>query len=183
MAVVRQQIPDAQCVILGSIDMDSDYTRQVQEAIVSLGLQEHVHLPGRVPEPTLLAWYGAADVFVLPSINAGWKFEGYGLVHMEASAAALPVIGTRDCGAEDAIDDGVTGLLVPQTGIDDALPQAILSILSDPTHARQMGEAGREKARRETWDHVAQHMIALYESELRSGGSRTAPTTEIPQHG
>jgi phosphatidylinositol alpha-1,6-mannosyltransferase len=170
-------------VILGSVDMDSDSTRQVQEAIAALGLQDHVQLPGRVPESTLLAWYGAADVFVLPSINAGWKFEGYGLVHMEASAAGLPVIGTRDCGAEDAIDNGVTGLLVPQPAIDDALPQAILSILSDPARARQMGEAGRAKARRETWDHVAQHMVGLYESELRRGGSRPPPTTEIPQHG
>jgi glycosyltransferase involved in cell wall biosynthesis len=165
IAAVRQQMPDVQCVILGSLD--ASYAERVQAAIAELGLGDCVHLLGRVSDETLLGWYSAADVFVLPSINDGWKFEGYGLVHLEASAAGLPVIGTTDCGAEDAIDDGVTGLLVPQAGIGEALPGAILSILSDPNRARQMGEAGRAKAKRQTWDHVAQQMIALYESELR----------------
>jgi phosphatidylinositol alpha-1,6-mannosyltransferase len=167
MPAVLQHIPDAHCVILGSLDMEPDYVSRVRATISALGLSDCVHLMGRVPDETLLGWYGAADVFVLPSINSGWKFEGYGLVHMEASAAGLPVIGTRDCGAEDAIDDGVTGLLVPQVGIAEALPQAIISILSDPERARQMGAAGRAKAATQTWDHVARQMIALYEAALR----------------
>ncbi len=168
MAAVRQQFPDVQCIILGSLGAGSGYVERVRAAIAELGLGDCVHLLGRVPDETLLGWYGAADVFVLPSINDSWQFEGYGLVHMEASAAGLPVIGTTDCGAADAIDDGVTGLLVPQADIAAALPGAILSILSNPARARQMGEAGRAKAQRQTWDHVAQQMIALYEAELNS---------------
>jgi phosphatidylinositol alpha-1,6-mannosyltransferase len=168
MTAVRQQIADVQCVILGSLDMEPEYVARVRAAIATLGLENRVHLLGRVPDETLLGCYGAADVFVLPSINDGWKFEGYGLVHMEASAAGLPVIGTRDCGAEDAVDDGVTGLLVPQTGIGEALPAAIIALLSEPARARRMGEAGRAKAQRQTWDHVARQMIALYEAELNS---------------
>lgn len=170
MPAVRQSVPDAQCVILGSLDMEPDYVERVRAAINGLNLEDCVRLMGRVPDETLLGWYSAADVFVLPSINDGWKFEGYGLVHLEASAAGLPVIGTADCGAEDAIDDGVTGLLVPQSGMAEALPQAILAILTNPKRARQMGAAGRAKAQRQTWDHVAQRMIALYENAL--GGKR-----------
>ncbi len=175
MAAVRQRVPDAQCVIIGSLDMGPDYVGRVRAAITTLGLQNCVHLMGRVPDETLLGWYGAADVFVLPSINSEWKFEGYGLVHMEASAAGLPVIGTRDCGAEDAIDDGVTGLLVPQIGIAEALLQAIVALLSDSERARRMGEAGRAKAQNQTWDHVAQQMIALYEAALNGRDSPSAP--------
>jgi phosphatidylinositol alpha-1,6-mannosyltransferase len=167
MAVVRQRVPDVQCVILGSLDMEPDYARQVQEAVTALGLDDCVQLPGSVSDEALLAWYGVADVFVLPSINSDWKFEGYGLVHMEASAAGLPVIGTTDCGAEDAVEDGVTGLLVPQQGIDEALPQAILAILTDPERAKHMGAAGRARAQRQTWDHVARQMLALYEAALQ----------------
>jgi phosphatidyl-myo-inositol dimannoside synthase len=174
MAAVCQQMPDAQCVIIGSTD--GDYAQHMKETIVMLGLQDNVHLLGRVPDETLLGWYGAADVFVLPSINADWKFEGYGLVHMEASAAGLPVIGTTDCGAEDAIDDGVTGLLLPQHTLADRLPQAILALLSDPVRAQQMGAAGREKAQRQTWDHVAEQMITLYEQELRRDVQLNVPT-------
>ncbi len=162
MAVVRQQVPDAQCIIIGSLYTMPDYAAQVQAAVVELGLQQNVHLLGHVPESTMLGWYGAADVFALPSMNSGDRFEGYGLVHMEASAAGLPVIGTRDCGAEDAVIHNETGLLISQTRITEELPQAIMALLADPARAAQMGTAGKAHAQQHTWDHVAERMIALY---------------------
>lgn len=162
VAQVREHIPDVQCVVVGSMDYEPDYVAQVRDAIDALDLRDHVRLLGFVPERDLLGWYGAADVFALPSINDGWKFEGYGLVHLEASAAGLPVIGTRDCGAEDAVDDGVTGRLVSQGNIDAELPAALLALLTNREQARQMGQAGRLKAQRQTWDAAAQQMRALY---------------------
>lgn len=166
MAIVRESLPDVHCVIIGSLDASPGYTEQIRAEINLLGLDEHVHLLGHVPEETLLAWYGAADVFVLPSMNVGRKFEGYGLTYMEASAAGLPVIGTTDCGAEDAIVDGETGLLVPQSDVTAALPAAIMSLLTNPQLAAQMGAAGRERAQHQTWDRTASQMIALYERVL-----------------
>jgi glycosyltransferase involved in cell wall biosynthesis len=162
MARVREQIPDVQCVIIGSLTMEPNYAERVQTEIAALKLGDCVQMPGYVPEKTLLAWYGAADVFVLPSMNDGWKFEGYGLSLIEASAAGLPVIGTTDCGAEDAVDDGLTGLLVSQSNIADELPRAIIELLSDPQRAAQMGAAGRRKAAAQTWTRVAAQMIDLY---------------------
>ena len=166
MAKVRKVVLDVQCVIIGSTQTAPGYVEQVRAEISSLGLESHVHLLGHVPEEALLAWYGAADVFALPSMNVGPRFEGYGLVHMEASAAGLPVIGTTDCGAEDAIEDGVTGLLVPQSAVTDTLPDAIIALLTDPQRAAQMGAAGQARARQYTWDKVARRMIAFYEQQL-----------------
>jgi glycosyltransferase involved in cell wall biosynthesis len=167
MAAVRDQMPNVQCVIVGSMTAEPKYAARVQAAVRDLHLENTVRLLGHLPERDLLEWYAAADVFCIPSMNDGWKFEGYGLVHLEASAAGLPVIGTRDCGAEDAIDDGVTGLLVSQTHIADELPNAILRILSDPALAARMGAAGRVKAQGRTWDAVAAQVIGLYNSELK----------------
>ncbi len=164
---VRQTIPSVQCMILGSLTTEPAYVERVRAEIARRGLEDVVHLPGYVPESALLAWYGAADVFALPSMNAGWKFEGYGLSLIEASAAGLPVIGTTDCGAEDAVDHGVTGLLVSQQAVDAALPNALTRLLTDRTLAAAMGAAGRAKARRQTWARVAEQMIALYASEVR----------------
>jgi phosphatidylinositol alpha-1,6-mannosyltransferase len=163
MAVVHQRVPDVQCMIIGSLDIEPVYAERVKAAIASLNLSGCVHLLGHVPEATVLGWYGAADVFALPSMNVGEKFEGYGLVHLEASAAGLPVIGTTDCGAEDAIVDGVTGFLIPQSQVTAALPGAIIDLLTDPTRAKAMGAAGQVRARSQTWDHVALQMIELYE--------------------
>ncbi len=162
LAVVRQTIPDAQGVIIGTLDAEPGYAAQVRAEIAALGLADSVHLLGHVPEETLLAWYGAADVFALPALNVGGRFEGFGLAYLEASAAGLPVIGTTGCGAEDAVVDGVTGLLVPQSQVTDALPGAIIALLSDPARAARMGAAGRQRARAQTWARAAQRMLALY---------------------
>lgn len=165
---VLEQVPNAQCIIIGSLTNEPDYVRRVQEVIVAQNLGEHVHLLGHVSEEMLLDYYSRANLFVLPSMNDGWKFEGYGLVHLEASAAGLPVIGTTDCGAEDAIDNEVTGLLVPQSQVVGKLPKAIIRLLSNPQLAAQMGAAGRLKAQRQTWDAVAGEMVDVYNEVIQN---------------
>lgn len=167
MVQVRQQFADAQCVIIGNPAENSAYTKQVRAEIEKHNLQDCVHILGFVPEEELHRWYQHADIFVMPSINGEWTFEGYGLVLMEASSAGLPVIGTYDCGNEDAIDDGVTGFLVPQDNIDDHLPKAINKILSSPQLAKQMGEAGKQRAQEHTWANVARKTIKVYETIMR----------------
>jgi glycosyltransferase involved in cell wall biosynthesis len=165
LAEVRRQIPAVQCIIIGSLTQEPAYAERVREALHDLQLEGCVQLLGHVPDEILLDWYERAHIFVLPSINDGWKFEGYGIVYLEASATGLPVIGTTDNGAEDAVDDGATGLLIPQSQVKEKLPHAILRLLADPQLAAQMGAAGRAKALRQTWDTVATQMVALYNAE------------------
>jgi glycosyltransferase involved in cell wall biosynthesis len=167
MARVRAAVPNVRCVIIGSLDAEPGYRQQVEAEIQILKLQDCVQLLGHVPEADKLAWYGAADVFALPSMNVGRKFEGFGLTYLEASAAGLPVIGTLGCGAEDAIEDGITGLLVPQSDVTAALADAIIALLADPQRAARMGAAGQARAQQMTWDRAAQDWIALYEQILR----------------
>ncbi len=162
LAVVRQSVPEVQGVILGDLTAMPEYVAQVQAEISKHDLQDCVQLLGHVPENSMKGWLGAADVFALPSMNRGDKFEGFGLAHLEASAAGLPVIGTLGCGTEDAIIDGVTGLLVAQDQVAEQLPAAIIQLLRDPVLAARMGAAGRDHARQQTWDHVAQIMMAIY---------------------
>ena len=139
---------------------------KVRATILELDLSDCVHLLGHVPEAVLMGWYHAADVFAVPSMNDGWRFEGYGLIYLEAGAAGLAVIGTTENGGEDAIEDGVTGLLIPQSRVADELPRAILRLLHDPALAAQMGASGREKAARQTWDQVAAEMNKHYHDAL-----------------
>jgi glycosyltransferase involved in cell wall biosynthesis len=172
MATVRQQYPAARLVILGNPYPASAYTQQVMAEIKRLKLADTVQIRGFVDDVELLVWYARADVFAMPSMNEGWEFEGFGLVHLEASAAALPVIGARDTGNEDAIEHGVTGYLVSQEGIDDELPRYLLDLLADPALRNRMGQAGRARALRQTWDSVAQQYLALYQDTLTQKGHR-----------
>ncbi|MCA0457693.1 MAG: glycosyltransferase family 4 protein [Chloroflexi bacterium] len=162
MPKVLEQFPNARCVIIGSLTAEPAYVQQIKDTIAALDLSKRVLLFGHVSEDVLLDYYRRATLFALPSMNDGWRFEGYGLVHLEASAAGLPVIGTTDCGAEDAIDNEVTGLLVSQAQVAVQLPEAIIRLLSNPSLAARMGAAGREKAARQTWATVAQELIGVY---------------------
>ncbi len=162
MRYVRDAIPDAEAVFIGS-DADGAYCDSLRAQLIADGLTEAVHILGRVPDDVLLGWYHAADVFALPALNVDGGFEGFGLVYLEASAAGLPVVGTRDCGAEDAIRDGETGFLVPQND-PQATAQALIRLLQDTDLRARMGAAGTAWAQQNTWDQVARRVMEVYVS-------------------
>lgn len=166
IARVREHYKDVQCVVAGSLQAEPDYVAQLRAEIVRLNLEEMVTLLGHVSHEDLMRWYRTADLFCVPSMNVGWRFEGFGQVHLEAGAFGIPAIGTRECGAADAIDDGITGFLVSQLNIEAELPEAILKLLDEPALRLRMGEANRSKAERTTWESVAAQYIVLYEKEL-----------------
>ncbi|MCC7207883.1 MAG: glycosyltransferase family 4 protein [Anaerolineae bacterium] len=161
MRAVCDALPGAQALIVGDSSIEPEYTAAVHGLIAQRRLDDSVHILGRVPDEALLGWYHTADVFALPSLNAGGRFEGFGLAYLEASAAGLPVIGTRDCGAEDAILDGETGYLIPQND-PAALAERILTLLRDADLRARLGRAGTAFAATQTWDRVAERVIALY---------------------
>ncbi len=167
IATVREQIPDVLCVVIGNMESEPDTTAEVECLIADHNLQDNVRLLGFVDNEKLKGWYGAADVFALPSINDGYKFEGFGMVHLEASAAGLPVVGADNCGAEDAILHDETGLLVSQANIEAELPPALLQLLQNPECAAQMGATGRVYAQQQTWAAKADEMIAIYQAVCR----------------
>ena len=166
IAIVREQLPAVQCLILGSADPRSRYTQAVQRRIAELQLEDSVQFLGFVDDDLMRAWLAAADVFALPSVNDGLWFEGFGLVLLEAGAAGTAVVGTDGCGVADAIEDGVTGLVVSQARVAEELPRALLRLLADPALAARMGAAGRQRALAQTWSHVADQVVALYQGAL-----------------
>jgi len=104
----------------------------------------------------------SATIFVLPSYYG----EGLPKVLIEAAACGRAVITTDHPGCRDAIEDGVTGLLVPVRNAD-AIANTVLALLDDPQRCEGMGRAGRKRAE-EMFDVkqvVAEHM-AIYKELL-----------------
>jgi glycosyltransferase involved in cell wall biosynthesis len=87
--------------------------------------------------------YTAMDVVVLPTYR-----EGFGIVAIEAAAMELPVVATEVPGCVDAVNDSVTGTLVPPRDAA-ALTDAIRHYLLDPELRRRHGRAGRERVLQE----------------------------------
>ena len=69
---------------------DGSLRRALERRKDELGLRDAVRLLGHVPDSSLVDWYRAADVFVLPTV----AYEGFGIVTAEALACGTPVIGT-----------------------------------------------------------------------------------------
>jgi phosphatidylinositol alpha-1,6-mannosyltransferase len=160
MPTVRKEIPDARLVCIGS-GQESDYARQIQELIEQNGGASYVQFLGRVSEDALLGWYHTADLFALPVVTTDDQFEGFGLVYLEANAAGLPAIGTWDSGAEGAIVDGETGLLVQQRSAP-AAAEAIIKLLKDSALRQRMGQNGLAHARQYSWDKTASAVAEVY---------------------
>jgi glycosyltransferase involved in cell wall biosynthesis len=97
--------------IIGSLDHDPDYVREVRRRISQHGLQDEVRLRGRLSDALLKATYRSADLFLLLSSQSPNNFEGFGLVFLEASAQGIPVIGPTTGGCPEAIKEGKSGYI------------------------------------------------------------------------
>jgi len=80
-----------------------------------LGLGSRIQFRGRIDQDDLLTCYSEADLFVLASKGSKRDVEGFGIVYVEASAAGVPVIASLEGGATDAVQDGVNGLIIPDS--------------------------------------------------------------------
>ncbi|MGB7537161.1 MAG: glycosyltransferase family 4 protein [Anaerolineales bacterium] len=133
-AEIRKTFPQARLVVAGRKDLaQEDLDRAARES----GMGGSLVWTGELAGVELAGMYGAADVFLYPSI-----YEGFGRVLVEAGAAGLPVVASATAGARDIVDDGDTGYLVP---VEDAsaLARRACSLLSDPAARRKMGAAAR----------------------------------------
>ncbi len=144
----------------------SHYVETLVASVRALGLEDRVTFHGRVSEEALNHFYAEADLFVLPSEHSGTAFEGLGLVYLEAMAYGLPVIGCLDSGAEDVIQDGVNGRLVPP-GNAETLASAIKKILAEEATWKKMSVAAPGSIERFRWENVGADMEAVYMAAIK----------------
>ena len=131
------------------------------------GLAEQLGAPvrflGRVSNEDLPLLYGCADVYTMLCRNrwGGLEQEGFGIVFLEAAACAVPQVAGRSGGAHEAVEHGVTGLVVDTPDDPRAVAAAFEELLDDPERARRMGVAGRERAVREFSYDVLAHRLGV----------------------
>ena len=93
-------------------------------------------------------------------------FEGFGLVFLEAAAAALPVIGTLGNGIEDAVKDYYNGLLVPQND-SQKTADAIIKILSDDILGLNLRKNSIEWVKNFDWKKIITSYIEIYNAYVK----------------
>jgi glycosyltransferase involved in cell wall biosynthesis len=159
-AAIVPHFPKVSFSIAGDV-LEPAYFTELQTLVRDLDLSDRFRFDGGVTD--LRQHLAAADIFVLPS-----RSEGFSNAIVEAMAASLPVVATNVGGNAEAVNDGISGFLVPSED-PGALSAAILRLLSDPSQAGAMGAAGRSLvAERFTVEAMMNRTASAY-SNLLSG--------------
>lgn len=101
------------------------------------GLSPHVRLLGSLNSDGILKLYRETDIFALPSFA-----EGVPVVLMETMAMEIPCVATRITGIPELIQDGINGLLVTPSDVNE-LACAISRLMDDPELRRSLGVQAR----------------------------------------
>jgi len=127
---VCERHPDARLVVVGEGSLRGDLERQAAR----LGLGDVVMFTGWIENGQALM--PACDLIVVPS-----RWEGFGLVTLEAMGHSLPIVASRTSALPEIVQHDKTGLLVPPED-PAALASTINSLLDNPKRARSFGKAG-----------------------------------------
>jgi glycosyltransferase involved in cell wall biosynthesis len=138
-----------------------DLRRQVDE----LGIAERVRWLGYVAEGDLPGLYAGATAFVFPSL-----YEGFGLPVVEAMAWGTPVITSSVSSLPEVAGDAA--VLVDPYDVD-GLARAMQRLLDDACLRDSLIAAGRQRARRFTWERCAEDVEAVFDEAMEKAEPRT----------
>jgi glycosyltransferase involved in cell wall biosynthesis len=163
MKIVTASVPATRLLIAG----EGPERRSIEALTAALQLEDSVSLLGHrndVPELMRAAW-----ILVHPA-----RWEGFGLVFLEAMRETLPIIATRVGAVPEIVVDGVTGRLVPPEQ-PAALADAIVGMLADSSFRRRAGAAGLDRLLQHfSADRMARATADVYEGALTMRHSQVA---------
>ena len=141
-------------LVLGGAD-DHDEAERVRQLVRELGLEHAVTFTGYLDAEQVRGLYGGADLFALPS-----RYEGFGMIALEAMAYRLPVVSTRGGSLAEVIGDA--GLLVE---IEDqaSFTRSMYRALNDSALREKLVARGLERLGRFRWADTARQTLKLYE--------------------
>ncbi len=132
------QYPEATLTIAGEGPM----LEELKELTGKLKIAERVRLPGFLDPEKLRDVYYSAHIFLHPSeTGSDGNQEGIPNSMLEAMATGLPVFATDHGGIPEAIEDGVSGILVPERD-HEALSRALLQAAQDPEQLNRLARNG-----------------------------------------
>ena len=147
---ILDEVPDAHLLLVG----EGPHRKELDRIAATVNVETAITFLGRLHLDDLPKHLGIADIFAMPSRDrlAGLEVEGLGIVYLEASSCALPVIAGKSGGAVDALIDGETGLLVNGESIEE-ISSACIRLLKERDFSAALGKRGSEWVRDQwSWD-------------------------------
>ncbi len=152
-------------IIGGDPNPDSEVEQTEFERLktlrAELGIGEMVTFLGAKDQDTLIYYYAAAELVVMPS-----HYESFGLVALEAMACGTPVIASDVGGLSFSIEDGYNGYRVPDRD-PQALANKIILLLKHRVLRDQLGEQARAWVERYSWVNIAEEILEVFEDTIK----------------
>ena len=148
--------PNLRLLVVGPGQPEPDSYRIISER----NLQDVV-LVGAVSEQDKARYYKSADIYCSPATGG----ESFGVVLLEAMAAGVPVVASSIEGYSSVVTPGKDGLLVPPKD-DEALADAIATLLREPELRARLVAEGRRTAEEYRWDRIAGRVMDYYTTVL-----------------
>lgn len=163
MAQIHSRQPNAQLLIAGT----GNYEKQLRALAARERVETRVSFLGRVTYEELPELFRLADIFASPTRDRfrGLEVEGLGIVYLEASASGVPVIAGDSGGSPDAVQQGVTGVVVNGRNVEH-VATALNTFLDSPLERQQMGASGRKWMETQwSWPVIGARFRTLLESD------------------
>lgn len=162
-AGVAQAISNTHLLIIGS--GLQQYEEEIKQLVSDLGMEERIHLLGKVEYKNLPSYFAMCDIFVTASIT-----ETFGMSNVEAMGAGLPVMGIHSVGVGDTVDDGVTGFLA--THDLPAFTAKLTRLCLDLELRNQMSIAARKASSNYSIERVTDMLLSHYQKLVRDAQPR-----------
>lgn len=157
-AELKSSIPEASLTIAG----DGPARCQLEKLVDELNLNHSIHFVGEISPDNVYDLINTAAVIIVPSRYR----EAFGLVALEASQMARPVVASNVGGLREVVVHGKTGLLVEKENAK-AIADAIKCLIEHPDKTRQIGQKGRIRARSQfNWEKYIDNYDKLYKKLL-----------------
>jgi len=165
-AIFQNQYPNATLTIAG----EGPLLGQVQKLAHELNIQERVSFAGFISQEQLREIYYRSHIFLHPSqTGRDGNQEGIPNSMLEAMASGLPAFATEHGGIPEAIENGISGVLVPENNHEE-LARALLNAAQDQSFLSRIARSAGEIVRRNFDLHVqAQRLEDIYLRTIGTG--------------
>jgi D-inositol-3-phosphate glycosyltransferase len=156
-------------VVLGGASGRPTAVRELEALAYQEGVAAHVLVRPPVPQQVLADYFRAADLVAVPSHS-----ESFGLVAAEAQATGTPVVAAAVGGLRTVVEDGVSGVLVPDHE-PESWALVLKSLLDDDALRAGLAVGARASSTRFGWDRAADEILDVYEQARKHHSTRPQP--------
>jgi glycosyltransferase involved in cell wall biosynthesis len=141
-------------VCIGDIDFE------IEKKIKNFKKNNRIFFLGSKKQQDLINYYNSSDIFILPSLE-----EGLAMVQLQALACGVPVISTKNSGAEDIIENNTNGLIIEPFSVND-IKDKIVYFIENKQMISIFSDKAIESSKKFTWEIYSKKLINIYKNIL-----------------